>query len=415
MPSGARAEELLGAEVVAALDAAGPAEVLVGVHALNQARSVVRVVEAVASGLAKHVARRPAAVVVADAGSRDGSVEAVHAWADAVPSGPPVRCVRLQGTPSRGRAILAILAGAHRLGASVCGAVDAGLVGLAPEGVERLLRPVLGGEADYVSPAYSHGMAEGTLTTNLLAPMARALYGGRIQQVVGGCAALSRGLVDRLLEADVWAGDLAEHGIEVWLPLEALVSGARLVEVHLGRKALDAGAAPPELSTILTRTVGPFFRLMERYRAVWPEVRGSAPVAHAGDTPVLHADVGEAHADRMVHAFRLGLKDLLPLWEQIMPEGTLARLYPMGLLAPDEFRFPPDLWARVVCDFAVAHHERRLARDHLLRALTPLYLARVAAFLLEVQAEPPARLAAVLDRIGGAFESEKEQLAARWR
>jgi len=415
MPSGARAEELLGAEVIAALDAAGPAEVLVGVHALNQARSVVRVVEAVASGLAKHLSPRPAAVVVADAGSRDGSAEAVHAWADAVPSGPPVRCVRLQGTPSRGRAILAILAGAHRLGASVCGAVDAGLVGLAPEGVERLLRPVLGGEADYVSPAYSHGMAEGTLTTNLLAPMARALYGGRIQQVVGGCAALSQGLVDRLLEADVWAGDLAEHGIEVWLPLEALVSGARLVEVHLGRKALDAGAAPPELSTILTRTVGPFFRLMERYRAVWPEVRGSAPVAHAGDTPVLHADVGEAHADRMVHAFRLGLKDLLPLWEQIMPEGTLARLYPMGLLAPDEFRFPPDLWARVVCDFAVAHHERRLARDHLLRALTPLYLARVAAFLLEVQAEPPARLAAVLDRIGGAFESEKEQLAARWR
>lgn len=415
MPTGARAEELLGAEVIAALDAVGPVQVLIGVHALNQARSVVRVVEAVTSGLAKHLAPRPGAVVVADGGSRDGSAEAVQAWADPCPSGPPVRCVRLPGTPSRGRAILAILAGARRVRASACGVVDAGLLGLTPEGTERLLQPVLGGDADYVSPAYSHGMAEGTLTTNLLAPMARALYGGRIQQVVGGCAALSQGLVDRLLGADVWEGDLAEHGMEVWLPLEALVSGARLVEVHLGRKALDAGAAPPDLSTILARTVGPFFRLMERYRAVWPEVRGSAPVARVGDAPALHAGAGGAHADRMVHAFRLGLKDLLPLWEQIMPEGTLARLYPMGLLAPDEFRFPPDLWARVVCHFAVAHHERRLARDHLLRALTPLYLGRVAAFLLEAQAEPPARLAAILEGIGEAFESQKQDLAARWR
>lgn len=117
----------------------------------------------------------------------------------------------------------------------------------------------------------------------------------------------------------------------------------------------------------------------------------------------------------MVRAFRLGLKDLLPVWEQVMPEETLARLYPLGLLAADEFQFPPPIWARVVSDFALAYHERRLPREHLLRALTPLYLGRVASFLLEAQGTQRTRLPNVLEAIGQAFEAEKEFLRARWR
>jgi hypothetical protein len=117
----------------------------------------------------------------------------------------------------------------------------------------------------------------------------------------------------------------------------------------------------------------------------------------------------------MVQAFRLGLKDLLPVWEQIMPEPTLSRLYPLGLLAPDEFRFPPDLWARVASDFAVGYHDRRLPRDHLLRALTPLYLGRVAAFLNEARGVGPAGLRGALEGVGRAFEAEKEALKSRWR
>jgi hypothetical protein len=117
----------------------------------------------------------------------------------------------------------------------------------------------------------------------------------------------------------------------------------------------------------------------------------------------------------MVRAFHLGLKDLLPLWEQALSDETLEHLYPLGLLGPEDFRFPPPLWARVIADFAVAHHERRLPRDHLLRALTPLYLGRVAAFVLESQAGSPPGAPDALERVGLAFEAEKSTLAARWR
>jgi hypothetical protein len=117
----------------------------------------------------------------------------------------------------------------------------------------------------------------------------------------------------------------------------------------------------------------------------------------------------------MVRAFKLGLKDLLPLWEQVMPETTLSELYPLGMGVDEEFQFPPALWARVVTDFAIAHHERKLPLDHLLRSLTPLYLGRVAAFHLEARARPSADIPESLEGIARAFEAEKERLVARWR
>src|SRR5262249_10179721 len=157
--------------------------------------------------------------------------------------------------------------------------------------------------------------------------------------------------------------------------------------------------ASVDLAHILADAVGPLFRVMERHAGEWQDVRGSEPVPKRGHAdPGLPAS-GDVRPDRMVRAFHLGLKDLLPLWEQALPDETLAQLYPLGLLGSDDFRFPTPLWARVIADFAVAHHERRLPRDHLLRALTPLYLGRVAAFVLETQAGFSPRAADALEGV----------------
>jgi hypothetical protein len=390
--------------------ACGDVELLVGIPALNQARSVAHVVERVLGGMTKRSAAGPAALVVVDAGSVDGTPEAVPRAADA---GIRPAVVGLQAA-TRGQAILEILAGAQRAGARACAVVDAGLESVSPEGLERLLAPVVTGEADYVSPTYSHPVSDGTLSTNLLAPLARALFGVRLQQIVGSCLALSPALLARLVAAPEAEAVHSQKAAEVWLPLEALAGGLRVVEAAQGRKVLDPGPTAPDLATTLVQVVGPFFGLMERYRATWAEVQGSRAPAHAGDPPLLSAPAAGVHPERMIRAFRLGLKDLLPLWEEILPEETLAQLYPLGLLAADEFRFPATAWAQAVYGFAVAHHERRLPREHLVRALTPLYLGRTAAFLLEAQAAPD-RVPALLEEVGLAFEAEKDGLRARWR
>ncbi|MBI4571916.1 MAG: glycosyltransferase [candidate division NC10 bacterium] len=415
MADGVQIEGLIAAERLAALDATGPVELLVGVPTLNHARSVARVVENVVAGLAKQAPAPKAVVLVADAGSRDGTLESIRSWRETARSDPAVHDVRLMGPPNRGRAILAILTVAQRLRAHACGLVDADLISVTPVWIGQLLLPVIRGEADFVSPVYSRTVSEGTLTTNLLAPMTQALYGRRLQHPLGGCVGLSEDLVGRYLQADIWTSELAAHGVDLWLATEALVSGARVMETHLGRKIVEPPPGQPDLATTVARVVGPLFRLMEKYHEAWEDIRGSVGVPLIGHPAAFLGEPGEPQGERMVRAFRLGLKDLLPVWEQIMPEETLARLYPLGLLAVDEFRFPVPTWARVVSDFALAYHARRLPRDHLLRALTPLYLGRVAAFLLEARGTPPSRFPQMMEAIGQAFEVEREFLRARWR
>ncbi|HSB68581.1 MAG TPA: glycosyl transferase family 2 [Candidatus Methylomirabilis sp.] len=410
-----RIEDTLSAKDREAGHATGQADLLVGIISRDRSPSVVQVVEGVTKGLSKYFPAQKSSVMVADGGWGGGSIDTFEARKGGASGALPAHRVQPAVPPGEGRAVLAILSAASRLEAQACGLVDADLVGLTPEWVERLLRPVLRAEAEYVSPAYTRTLAEGTLTTNLLAPLTGALYGKRIQQVLGGCLGLSKEVVRRLLGADVWRSDLATRGIAVWLPIEALASNCRMVEVALGRKVVAAGVRETDLAATLVQVVGPLFSLMERYQGIWRDIRGSEPLPREGDPPELLGELGEVHLDRMVRAFKLGLKDLLPVWEQIMLEETLAQLYPLGLLAADEFRFPIHLWARTISDFAVAFHERRVPRDHLLRALAPLYLGRVAAFLLEAHAMPAHRRAEMLEAIGRAFESEKESLLSRWR
>jgi hypothetical protein len=209
---------------------------------------------------------------------------------------------------------------------------------------------------------------------------------------------------------------MAERAVEVWLPLEALASGSHVVEADQGRKVMDPGLTPPDLATTLVQVLGPFFGLLGRYRAVWMEAAGHSPaLPHRGEAPALLPPAAGVQVERMIRAFRLGLKDLLPLWEEILPEDTLQQLYPLGLLAADEFRFPPGTWAEAVYAFAVAHHERRLPRDHLIRSLTPLYLGRTAAFLLEARETAPERLSELPEQVSRAFEAAAEHLRDRWR
>jgi hypothetical protein len=404
---------VLAPEDIAIVEALGPADALVAVAALNQARTARGVVEAAAAGLARGLPGRKTGVLFVDGGSQDGTLEAVgrRPRGDAAPVGS----LRLGGRPGRGRALLAGLASARHLGVRAVGVVDAGLASFAPGWIEPLLGPVLHAEADYVSPVYVRALTEGTLTTNLLAPFVRALFGQRLQEILGGCAGVSAALLESLPAAEEWGDEPSGPGAEMRLLGVALAARHPIVEVQLGRKQVDPGVAPADVGHTVVDAVGPLFRLMERHAADWQDVRGSVPVPRRGQAEPEPPAGGDVRLDRMVRAFHLGLKDLLPVWEQILVDETLDLLYPLGLLAADEFRFPPPLWARVIVDFAVAHHERRLPRDHLVRALTPLYLGRVAAFVLETPGGSPSRGAEALERVCLAFEAEKAALSGRWR
>ena len=203
-------ETTLPADGIAAVEALGPVDALAVVTALNQAKTAPTVVDAVVTGLGRAFTGRKTAVLFVDGGSQDNTFEAV-VQRTAQDSSVPFAHARVAGRPGRGRAVTVALAAGRHVGARATGIVDAGLVSFSAEWVAPLLGPALEGDADYVSPIYSRAVTEGTLTTNLLAPLVRSLFGQRLHEVLGGCACVSGALLDVLPPAEDWDEELIEE------------------------------------------------------------------------------------------------------------------------------------------------------------------------------------------------------------
>jgi glucosylglycerate synthase len=68
----------------------------------------------------------------------------------------------------------------------------------------------------------------------------------------------------------------------------------------------------------------------------------------------------------------------------------------------------------VVMDFACAYKKTPLSRGHLVRSLTPLYLARVASFVHDTQTLGPSEVEEKIEHLCRSFENMKPYLKAQW-
>ena len=117
----------------------------------------------------------------------------------------------------------------------------------------------------------------------------------------------------------------------------------------------------------------------------------------------------------MIESFSLAYRNLQSVWPLVLPPATLVELKRLTIAEPARFRLADDLWARIVFDFTLAHRLRTINRDHLLKALVPLYLAWVASYATEVQGATRAMADVRLEQLCQAFEAEKPYLVRRWR
>jgi hypothetical protein len=170
-----------------------------------------------------------------------------------------------------------------------------------------------------------------------------------------------------------------------------------------------------DLSASLTQVLGSLFTDLELHATTWQRVRGSRPVPSVGQPVSPPDDRRPVDVRSMIESFQLGYRNLQEVWTRVLPPAAMVALGRLARAPADGFRMPDDLWARVVYDVALGYRLRTINRDHLLRALTPIYLGWVASFAHEVaDADRDVvrrRLAAVAD----AFETQKPYLLARWR
>jgi hypothetical protein len=402
------------------------AEFLVVVQTFNNARTIEQLVKGIVAGLRQYFPGAPGLILNCDGGSQDGTPKVIeslagteypfYAMGGPTPGDYPnlLNLASESGMPGREQGLRLLCAVAEQVHATACLILDGNLRSLAPEWMDLLGRPVYESGADFVVPLYQRHRYDGTLAHNLLSPLLRALYGKRLRYPSGGARAFSGRFAEEVLARTVSDRDAQGCGLDGTLTALALTGDSRVWHTCLGAKVQDAPLGNVDLATVLSQAVGCVFHSMEEYESRWELIKDSTDVPVYGK--VEHAGTSEpVQVVRMVGGFKQGLRDLLPLWDLILPPETLDQILPLGMLDPDEFRFPIELWVQVVYDFALAYHDQVLHRDHLLKSLTPLYLGRTASFVLETKDGAPSDIDAVVDSIGEAFERMKPYLLERWR
>jgi hypothetical protein len=402
------------------LAALGPREIAVGLPTYDNAATVPTVVAAVRAGLRAHFPDAAALVVNTDAGSLDRTPEVL------AESGVPVVLARhetpsgeraavpFHGVPGRDAAFRLTFDVARRVGARVLVVLEADVTSIGEAWIERLVRPAWEEKADLVMPAYARHRYEGTITSLILAPMVRALFGRRVRHPLGGAFALSRRLLEHVL-GHLGPPTSGRDVTDLWLLGTAITGGFCVAEAWLGPRRIESRTRTTELPSVMAQALGGVFTLMERDDAFWIGVVGSEPVPALGEPAPLATAPTAVDVERLVGAFRRGVRDLVQIWELILAPETLGDVLSLDVRDATAYRFPDPLWARVVYDFALGHHYGVVHREHLLRSLVPLYLGRTAALVNATRAVSGAGSEAALELVGAAFESQKPYLVERWR
>jgi hypothetical protein len=303
----------------------------------------------------------------------------------------------------------------EKMGARACCLVASELEGATPQWVCKLVQPLLESDFDLVAPYYAPRKLQGLLNSSIVYPLMRSLYGKRIHNPFGPDVGVSRRLAQKLLGTNRIAngGSSQTHPLASLAPV-AVCDNLQICQVHVGARLY-----PPtdwmNMSSLVAQVLGSVFLEMERSAACWQRMRGSVSVPAHGERLALFEETGTLDMSRMVETFQLGVRDLQEIWGLVLPPATLLELRKLSRLKPEQVCIPDELWARIVYDFALAHRLRTINRDHLLRSMTPLYLAWVVSYARELETAGAATVEQRIERLALAYEAAKPYFISRWR
>ena len=323
------------------------------------------------------------------------------------PLGEPLQTMSL--------ACRSLFAVTEKMSARACCLLASRMESAAPGWVCQLVHPLLESDFDLVAPYYAPSKLQGLLNSSIVYPLTRCLYGRKIHNPLGPDIGVSRRLAQKILgtNRNANAGPSQTHPLASLAPVAAC-DNLQICEVHLGARHY-----PPtdwmNMSSILGQVLGAVFLEMERSAACWQRTRGFVSVPSHGERQSRSQETGTLEMNRMVETFQLGVRDLQEIWGLVLPPATLFELRKMSRLTPEQVDMPDELWARIVYDFALAHRLRTINRDHLLRSMTPLFLAWVVSYARELDTVGAITVEQRIERLSLAYEAAKPYFISRWR
>ena len=319
------------------------ADVVVGIPTANEVDSIGVTTAQVDKGLNEYFPEMRCAIINCDNHSSDGTREAFFS----APGKTPRLYVSTEpGIGGKGRNVWNFFEKARQLDPKVLIIIEADIKNISPIWIRSLGMPVLRG-AGFVCPLYVRHKYEATLTSSIIYPMFRSLYGRRVRQCNVGDYGFSPKLLDSYLKPSFWSEAIENFGIDVWMANVALASRLPIVQAVMGApKVHRLKDRYLDLPVLFHEVVSTIFDLMQVYEDFWEQVKWSKPTALFGtdlqevETP-LPVDL---NVNRLHEMFVEGFGKYYGLWEQVYGQIVMPKAQEIRSIGLQHFSFPdPDL------------------------------------------------------------------------
>ena len=390
------------------------AEVVVGIPASNEGETIALTTAQVDRGLRESFPDMRCAIIICDNNSSDGTREAFFSAPGSIPR---LYLSTEPGAVGKGKNLRNFFEKAARLNAKVLIIVEADIKNLSPIWIRNLGAPILKG-AGFVCPLYVRHKYEATLTSSIIYPMFRCLYGRRVRQCTAGVYGFSPQLLDSYLNPPFWGQMLDNFGVDIFMANVALTSRLPIVQSVMGSpKVHRVVEGNSHLLEIFHQVVGTIFDLMQVYEGFWQQVKWSKPTALFGtdrqevETP-LPVDI---NTKRLHEMFLEGFSKYFGLWEQIYGPTVAPKLQEIRSIELQHFSFPAQTWMTILFDSAVAYRGMSPPeRTSLLDGLLPLYLGKVLSYVKKTERMSLQQAEECIENECVMFEENKPYIIKVW-
>jgi glycosyltransferase involved in cell wall biosynthesis len=390
------------------------ADIVVGIPSYNEAATIGFPTVQAAQGLIDHFARMNPVIVNCDNSSTDGT-GAVFLNTD-TQGVPKIYLSTPKGVKGKGNNFKNLFRKVLELGAKAVVVVDADLKSITPRWIKNLGEPLLT-DFGYVAPLYVRHKYDGTITNNIAYPLTRCLYGRRVRQPIGGDFGFSGDMAGIFLKSGLWDEEVSQFGIDIWMTTIAMNEGVPICQAFMGRPKVHKPKDPAaDLGPMFRQVVGTIFNLMGEYRDKWQSTKWSKPTAIYG------FGLGEVEMpppvavdkDKLYQRFHEGFHANWDIYRSIFSSENLQKVREVASLSMEHFEMPVTVWAKVLFDFALAHHNRILDQARVIEVLIPLYYGMTLSFVNKTQGMSIQQAEEFLEEMCLVFEQTKPYIRDRW-
>jgi glycosyltransferase involved in cell wall biosynthesis len=352
------------------------AEIVIGIPSYNEADNIANVVRQIDKGLQKYFKGKSAVIVNSDNNSPDNTKDV---FLNTETVFPKIYISTPAGVKGKGNNLRNLFLEIKSLDAKAAATVDADLKSITPEWIKCLINPILKGY-DYLTPVYHRNKYGASITNRLCYPLIYGLLGYDMSQPIGGDMAFSKRTVNYWLDQK-WSSEIKGYGIDIFMTLNAIKSGAKLGQANLGSKIHKPST--PKLDNMFLEVSATFFEFLSKNKDFWSgKIKISRPVLVSkikSEARYPRASFNYKKLERKVFSeFNMHYKPLKP---HISKETCF--LLEAVFFKDKSLKIDNELWAKIVYQlFSIYLNNPK--KEAVIKLLRALYFGRTISFIKEV-------------------------------